>query len=101
MTRRQFVAYAGATALGLAVPLLSGCGSTPGPSPATRLTRIGFLGPPTSAPLLSRGLSELGYVEGSNLYVESRDDVTGEVPFLNEARELVGQNVDLIVVANI
>jgi putative ABC transport system substrate-binding protein len=76
ISRRQFVAGAGAAGLGL----LAGCGRWPGQAqePA-RATRIGWLHfglrdnyTQTQVDAFREGLREHGYVEGQNLELEFR-----------------------------
>jgi putative ABC transport system substrate-binding protein len=95
MDRRTFL---GAFAGGLIIARSSVDGQ-----PAAKVYRIGFLGIPSAAQYASRlaafraGLSELGYIEGKNVVIESRwaDGNNSRLPEL--ASELVGLNVDVIV----
>jgi ABC-type uncharacterized transport system substrate-binding protein len=76
--------------------------SAVGQQPA-KVVRIGFLGPNSAASTAGRmealraGLRDLGYVEGTNLIIESRwaDGNYERLPAL--ARDLVGLKVDLIL----
>jgi putative tryptophan/tyrosine transport system substrate-binding protein len=76
--------------------------SAGGQQPA-KVVRIGFLGPNSAASTAGRmealraGLRDLGYVEGTNLIIESRwaDGNYERLPAL--ARDLVGLKVDLIL----
>jgi putative tryptophan/tyrosine transport system substrate-binding protein len=100
-SRRQVVQGAGAVGLAL----LAGCGRWPGqaPAPAT-VHRIGFLSSATPAAMTARlaafrqGLHELGYVEGTNLLIETRwaEGQLDRVPEL--AAELAHLSVDVLVV---
>jgi len=73
-----------------------------GQQPA-KVVRIGFLGPNSASSTAGRmealraGLRDLGYVEGTNLIIESRwaDGNYERLPAL--ARDLVGLKVDLIL----
>jgi hypothetical protein len=90
--------------------LVTGCGLLPAARPApTRVPRIGFLsvgamraeyavgtfGPQEDA--FSRGLAELGYVEGRNIVVEWRWGVVGDERLPSIADELVRLPVDVLV----
>jgi putative tryptophan/tyrosine transport system substrate-binding protein len=98
-TRRQVVQGAGIAGLGL----LAGCGRWPGPvqpggQPLRRVYRVGFISSAGSAgPGVFRdALSELGYVEGENLVIETRlTPQVGDQYALS--RELVALEVDVIV----
>jgi putative tryptophan/tyrosine transport system substrate-binding protein len=76
--------------------------SAVGQQPA-KVVRIGFLGPNSAASTAGRmealraGLRDLGYIEGTNLIIESRwaDGNYERLPAL--ARDLVGLKVDLIL----
>ena len=107
LSRRNFVACAGAVGLGLA----AGCGRWPGPGQqAAKTYRIGRL---TSAPAESTsppppganaiedafrlGLAGYGYVEGQNLAIEYRATNEGLVRLRELADELARLPVDVIV----
>jgi putative tryptophan/tyrosine transport system substrate-binding protein len=100
VSRRRFVAGAGAVGLGLA----AGCGRLPWQAPAApRTYRIGYLSPPMSALTTPRyeaflqGLRELGWVEGQNFTVELRV-ADGQAQRLPEvAAELVRLRPDVVV----
>src|SRR5258706_11435435 len=74
--------------------------------PGSRVYRIGFLttnSAPLTAHLLdafTRGLSELGYVEGKNVVIERRfaDGNMDRLPML--VADLLQQNVDIIFASN-
>ena len=93
MKRREFVTLAGATAMWPLAASLS----------ERRSTRIGFLGltsPTSHAPRLEAlraGLRELGYVEGKDIFIETRwaEQNYDRLPAL--AADLVGLNVDIIL----
>ena len=79
--------------------------------PAGKVWRIGLLVPglppgcgidsPTPAVLALRsGLRELGYVQEQNYVVVPRCAVSGGEEMLHAARDLVGQNVDVAIVAS-
>jgi putative tryptophan/tyrosine transport system substrate-binding protein len=99
LSRRQFMQSAGAVGLGL----LAGCGRWPGRAPprvqpSRRVYRIGFLSSAgtAGAGVLRDALSELGYVEGENLILETRlTPRVGDQVAL--ARELVALRADVIV----
>ena len=70
---------------------------------ANKLPRIGYLAADSTAPTreaFRQGLAELGYVEGKNILIEWRftEDKPDRFPEL--ASQLVGLNVDVIVVGN-
>ena len=71
VSRRKLLQGAGVAGLGL----LAGCGLLPGrtPEPPPQVARSGYVGPTVGLPPLTRALAELGYVEGRNLILESRD----------------------------
>jgi putative ABC transport system substrate-binding protein len=97
LSRRQFVVGAGVTGTGL----LAGCGRLPGQAPAARVARVGYLATSEQPHLLDafrQGLTELGYVVGQNLVIESRaaGGQPDRLPAL--ATELVGLPVDVILV---
>ena len=95
-SRRNLVIALGASAL--VAPL-----SSLAQAPTAKLVRIGLLGPGSAssdaswAAALVANLRDLGYVEGTNLSVESRwaDGKNDRLPEL--AAELVRLNVDVIV----
>ena len=94
--RRNLVIALGAAALGVSLSSLA-------QAPAAKLVRIGLLGPGTAsgdvnwAAALVANLRDLGYVEGTNLSVESRW-ADGKNDRLAElAAELVRLDVDVIV----
>ena len=101
-SRRQVVQGAGAVGLGL----LAGCGRLPWQAqPPAKVYRIGYLDQ-TSAVAgasrlesLRRGLSDLGWIEGQNITIESRwaDGQPERLPAL--ATELVQLPPDVIVTA--
>ena len=100
MSRRRFVAGAGAAGLGL----LAGCGRLPWQVAAPtqlRVARVGFLGPLPALARLRAAVAELGYVEGQNLAVEHRDSRPAPDYYDTVAAELVALPVDLLVVSNI
>src|SRR3954469_25081787 len=70
LSRRGFVM--GTAGLGL----LAGCGRLPWQAPAARVARVGVLATSEQPRLLDafrQGLTELGYVVGQNLVIETRD----------------------------
>jgi putative ABC transport system substrate-binding protein len=99
LSRRQFVAGAGAAGLGL----LAGCGRLPWQDrPPTKAARVGVLltGSPDGGPMSSgfrQGLVDLGYIEGQNISIEYRwaEGQPDRLPAL--AVELVQAPVDVIV----
>jgi putative ABC transport system substrate-binding protein len=100
LNRRQFVAGASVTRLGLLV----GCGRLPWQAqvPATA-PRIGVLAGDPSAPshaAFRQALRDLGYVEGQNIHLEYRFTEGRAEPLPNLAAELVALPVDVLVVAN-
>jgi putative tryptophan/tyrosine transport system substrate-binding protein len=91
MKKREFIAGLGSAA---ALPV-TGRAQTP-----NRVPIVGYLGlNPTSQvhAAFKAGLRDLGYIEGSNIHIEARfpDGDMERLPGL--ARELVDQNVDVIV----
>ncbi|MFS8085601.1 MAG: ABC transporter substrate binding protein [Acidobacteriota bacterium] len=69
---------------------------------ATKVWRIGFLGVRQEPALLdafARGMSDLGYVEGKNLVIESRSAERKTERLRDLADDLVRLNVDVIVTA--
>ena len=102
-SRRQFLQ--GGLALS-GVGLLAGCGrlSLPGQQSASP-RRIGYLESDASVTTglftaLREGLRDRGWVEGKNLVIESRDAAGNPERLPALATELVGVQVDLIVVPN-
>ena len=103
MDRRTFVASVAGGLVALPFAALGQQPATPGAQQATKMWRIGFLGPSSAAGSATRiealraGLLELGYVEGKNLLIEFRwaDDNYDLLPRL--AAELVRLKVDVIV----
>jgi putative tryptophan/tyrosine transport system substrate-binding protein len=103
LSRRQFVAGAGAAGLGV----LAGCRALGSPVPQpVRVRRLGFLaiGAPPSGPNprldgLRQGLAEGGYVEGQNLLIDYRwaEGQLERLPVL--AAELAALPVDVILAA--
>jgi putative tryptophan/tyrosine transport system substrate-binding protein len=102
LSRRQVVQGAGVVGLGL----LAGCGRWPWQaSDRLKVYRIGYLDPGVRTlgqrsdreDTFLRGLSDLGYVEGSNLVIESRyaEQQVERLPEL--ATELVQLPVDVLV----
>jgi putative ABC transport system substrate-binding protein len=98
-SRRQFAQGLGVASLGV----LAGCGRLPGQAPQVgqpprRVYRVGFLSSAgTAGPEDFRNaLSELGYVEGENLILETRltPQVGDQVAL---SRELVALRVDVLV----
>ena len=90
MNRRAFIA-----GLGGAAGAVLGGAQTP-----SRVPVIGYLGLNSASPgheAFRSGLRDLGYAEGANIHVEARfaDGDMDRLPAL--ARELVDQNVDVIV----
>src|SRR5215210_9182873 len=96
ITRRQLIAGAGLSGLGLA-----GCGRLPWQAQApTRVPRIGYLGGRVLQDFddaFRQGLRELGYIEGDNLAVEWRFAEGGAEQLRDAADELVRLPVDVIV----
>jgi putative tryptophan/tyrosine transport system substrate-binding protein len=93
LSRRRFL-----TSL---VITLAPLGAAPGAQEykAGKVFRVGALGV-GSPELLRQGLRELGYVEGLNIVIESRD-VEGKTERFGElAAELVRLKVDVIVASN-
>src|SRR5262245_35154562 len=99
MRRREFIAGLGSA---VAWPLVAGA------QPPKKVPRIGFLTtgslelPETTVMInaFRQGLSELGYVEGTNIIVEYRAAGSKIERFADEANELVRLNVDVIVASN-
>ena len=97
MRRRDFIALCGVTAA--ASPLRPAQAQKAG-----KTARVSVLstGNPRSAPIyqaFEHRLHDLGYIEGQNLMIEFRD-AEGKIDKLpGVAAELVGLNVDVIVVA--
>jgi putative ABC transport system substrate-binding protein len=74
LSRRQFVQGAGVAGLGL----LAGCGRLPGQAQSfDKMHRLGYVGTIQSLALLRSALGELGYVEGTNLSIDSRLNMAG------------------------
>src|SRR5947209_7965566 len=97
-SRRQFVQGMGAAGLGL----VAGCArsATPAEQPA-RLARIGILGPSTSPAGVRQALADLGYVDGRNLAIESREDYPEPGGYAaSAAAELASLHPDVLVAAN-
>jgi putative tryptophan/tyrosine transport system substrate-binding protein len=102
LSRRRFVAGAGAAGIGL----LAGCGRLPGQAASARVPRVGYLigGSPDSGTLSYRtafaeGLGALGYVEGENVDIVVRYAEGQADPFDTLAAELVNIPVDVLVVS--
>jgi putative tryptophan/tyrosine transport system substrate-binding protein len=100
MKRREFVALLGCAASALAFRSL-----TTWAQPPAKMWRIGFIvggeASPTETPYRGfvRGMGELGYTEGKHFVIEWRSAEGRYERFPVAARQLVGQNVDVIVVA--
>jgi putative ABC transport system substrate-binding protein len=97
-SRRQFVQGVGAAALGL----LAGCGPLPAPAPSPaqqpRIPRIGLLGAAVdTTPTVRQALRDLGYVDGQNIVLESRQAGARLDLLPDLAAELVGLQPDVIV----
>src|SRR5690242_1771386 len=100
VSRRRFVAGAGAAGLGLVV----GCGRLPGQArEPVRTYRIGYLSTRgdafDAAPFVQgflQGLGDLGYVEGQNVFIEYRYP-DGPEQLREFAAELVRLPLDLVV----
>src|SRR3954465_9418528 len=100
MDRRTFVASVSGGVAALPFAAKAQRPAIPGPQSATKVWRIGFLGPTSAAGSATRvaalraGLLELGYVEGKNVLIEFRwaDDNYGLLSHL--AAELVRLKVD-------
>jgi putative tryptophan/tyrosine transport system substrate-binding protein len=90
-------------ALALVILALVTCSTATAADPAARVYKIGFLGQTTATDLsrqtgaLRQGLRDLGYEEGSNLFIEYRwaERKLDRLP--NLAAELVALKVDIIV----
>jgi len=101
MNRRAFITLLGGAATASVLPSLM----TWGQPSAKKMWRIGFIvggdASPTESPYsgFMRGMRELGYVEGKDFAVEWRSAQGHYEQFPVAARELTGQNVDVIVVA--
>src|SRR3954467_2067376 len=99
LSRRAFMVGAGATGAGL----LAGCGRVPGQAQTpAKVPRIGMLMEPSryhaeEANAFRQGLRELGYVEGQNILIESRDAEGGVERLREIASELVELPVDVLV----
>jgi putative tryptophan/tyrosine transport system substrate-binding protein len=97
-SRRQLVRGAGAVGLGL----LAGCGRRPGQAPApARVYRLGYVGNIKSLILLRSALGELGYVEGTNLSIDSQLSTAGAAVREAALAELVPTRPDIIVTTGI
>src|SRR4051794_6961703 len=104
LTRRRFVAGAGAAGLGL----LAGCGRLPGQAaPPAKVPRIGVLqgsAPATdtgAATGLQQGLQALGYVDGQNVHIEWRYTEGQSTRAQEYAAELVALPVDVILTSGL
>src|SRR5262249_31930292 len=98
-TRRQFVQGVGLVLAAPGLMVLGGC-RTPWvqADPPAPVYRLGYLGSAGQLPsTLREGLRELGYVEGQNLLVESRNEEGRADRLANLAAELVALPVDVIV----
>jgi len=93
VTRRQFITLLGGAAVLYPVTLVAQ------PSPATRITIIGVLAPPsfTASEGLREGLHELGYVEGQNLRLEYRWAEGPIEQYANSVSELIQIGAAVIV----
>ena len=97
-TRRHFVQAAGAASLAL----LSGCGRLPVQAqPPARVHRLGYVGGTKSFTLLRSALGELGYVEGTNLSIDSRLNTAGVAARQAALAELVPTRPDVIVTTGV
>lgn len=92
--------------LAIVVSLLLLAGALPGPAqPAKKMYRIGYLSSLSSSggqlqlDALRQGLSDLGYVEGRTIVIESRWARGNYESLPNLAKELIGLNPDVIVSA--
>lgn len=100
MKRREFIALLGGAASALACRSL-----TTWAQPPAKMRRIGFIvggkASPTESPYSGfvRGMRELGYAEGRDFVIEWRSAQGHYEQFPVAARELIGQNVDVIVLA--
>jgi putative ABC transport system substrate-binding protein len=100
MKRREFIALLGGAATIFALRSL-----TLWAEPPAKRWRIGFIvggeASPTESPYSGfvRGMHELGYAEGKDFVIEWRSVQGHYEQFPVAARDLIGQNVDLIVVA--
>jgi putative tryptophan/tyrosine transport system substrate-binding protein len=100
MKRREFVALLGGAATALAFRSL-----TTRAQPPAKMWRIGFIvggaATPTASPYSGfvRGMRELGYAEDKDFVIEWRSAQGHYEQLPVAARELIGQNVDVIVVA--
>jgi putative ABC transport system substrate-binding protein len=96
--RRKLIITLGASAFATSLSSLAQV-----PVPAAKLARIGLLGPGSVAsgtswaPALVANLRDHGYVEGTNLSVESRWSEGNNDRLAELAAELVRLNVDVIV----
>jgi putative tryptophan/tyrosine transport system substrate-binding protein len=99
MKRREFVTLLGGAAAGVGLRSL-----TTWAQPSAKKWRIGFIvggeAAPTESPYngFVRGMRELGYAEGKDFEMEWRSAQGHYEHFPVAARELIGQNVDVIVV---
>jgi len=80
------------------------CGARAGAQQPTKIPRIGYLSPRSTNPArieaFRQGLHELGYVEGKNIVIESRN-AEGKLDRLSHvAAELVRLKVDVIVTSS-
>jgi putative tryptophan/tyrosine transport system substrate-binding protein len=100
MNRREFLALLGGAAAGVASRSL-----TTRAQPPAKRWRIGFIvggdAVATESPYngFVRGMRELGYAEGQDFVMEWRSAKGHYEHFAVAARELIGQNVDVIVVS--
>jgi putative tryptophan/tyrosine transport system substrate-binding protein len=100
MKRREFVVLLGGAATALACRSL-----TTWAQPPARTWRIGFIvggeASPTQSPYSGfvQGMRELGYTEGKDFVIEWRSARGNYERFPGVARELIEQNVDVIVLA--
>jgi len=98
MDRRTFI---GTVAGGLVAARLDAA-----VEPAGRVYRIGWLsfGAPSTEPVaidaFRRGLSELGWIEGRNIAIETRWAANDSDRLTTQAAELVGLGVDVIVTSS-
>jgi putative tryptophan/tyrosine transport system substrate-binding protein len=99
MKRREFIALLGG------ITALAFRSLTTWAQPPVKTWRVGFIvggeASPTENPYSGfvRGMRELGYAEGKDFVIEWRSAQGHYEQFPVAARELIGQNVDVIVVA--
>src|SRR5262249_39368527 len=100
-SRRQLVQGVGVAGIGL----LAGCGRLPWQAqPATRVPTIGWLSAVSQSPssgldAFREGMTDLGYLEGQNLRIETRYAEGNEWQLRELASDLAQVPVDVLVAA--